>query len=509
MASNVFVIEAPGKRKALAQALRAAGVRDVHVLATVGHIGTNPQGFKPLGIDSGYRELAYRLKPERERIALEIEEAARAAKHVYLATDDDQEGDVIARDVLRFCIAEDDREKVLRVRLKSLAPSEVKAMLASAAPFDRMSACRGDARRIVDRLIGSLSGDEGAVGRVQGSLLLALQEKVPVVGVVTYIASSDDGRGDWIARKPVFAGQAVPEGEYLDARLAAGASRSTTLAHRVMNHDEILLSASLATGRDVVDVSSAMQDLYERGQMTYPRSRNCAITREAVRRITAIARAAGAGFVPERFSAVREPGGEYGHEAPNPMVLGLPVNRDLPMLPFDEQVLVHLARRLIECGVPCEVQAPKAGDVAALPEAMRGLSWQRRYSGGAVLWDEAPKAGYQSWTNAQSLLHFMSKNELGRPSTIVDHINKFLSRNLVNQAFDLTMKGKEWSAHIGRLFEHKKLSKLIEDYIEENKKEPSLMVADMIEMCGLSGISTEQHQDFDNESYEISTGDFP
>lgn len=509
MAGNVFIIEAPGKRKALGEALRAAGQRDVLVLATVGHIGTNPQGFKPLGIDSAYHELAYRLKPERERVAAEIEAAARVAKRVYLACDDDQEGDVIARDVLRFCIADEDRSKVSRVRLKSLAPSEVKSAVAAAAPFDELSACRGDARRIVDRLIGSLSSEEGAVGRVQGSLLLELQSKLPVVGVVTYVATSDDGKGDWIARKPLFPGQAVPAECHFDARLSVGASKQTTLANRPMNHDEILLSASLATGKDVDDVSRAMQDLYERGKMTYPRAKDCAITREAVRRVTAIARANGAGFVPGMFAAVREAqGGEHAHEAPNPMVLGLALNRDFSLLPFDDQVLAHLARRLVECGVPCALQAPRTEQAAALQSSVSSLPWRRRDAAGAVLWSDAVVPGYQAWTPGQSLLHFMSKNELGRPSTMVDHIHKFLSRELIGQDFELTKKGREWSAHIGRVFGHQNISKLIENYIEENKKSPSLMVADMIEMCGLSAISTEQHQDLDYESYEISAGDF-
>lgn len=508
MAANLFVIEAPGKRRALATALRNAGVRDVLVLATIGHIGMNPQGFKPLAIDSEYRELAYRLKPDRERIARDIEDAARDAKRVYLASDDDQEGDVIARDVLRFCVAPEDAPKALRLRLKSLAPSEVKAALAQACPFDDLSACRGDARRIVDRLIGSLSGDEGAVGRVQGSLLLELQSKVPVAGVMTHVMPSDDGRGDWVAQQPVFAGDRIPDEIQPEMRLSVGASKQSTVSNHVMNHDEILLSASLATGRGVAEVSDAIQDLYERGQMTYPRAKHRAVTPEAVRRITAIARANGAGFVPGLFSAVRGPGGEYAHEAPNPMVLGMALNRDISLLPFDEQVLVLVARKLIECGVPCELQSPDASQVARLPEAARGLAWRRRDAKGAVLWKDSVESGFRAWTPEQSLLHFMSRNELGRPSTMVNHINKFLSRELVSQSFDLTKKGNEWSAHIGRLFGHQNLSKLIERYIEDNKKEPSLMVADMIEMCGLTDISTDQIQDLDNEDYEISAGDF-
>ena len=46
MASNLFIIEAPGKRKGMSNMLWRAGVCDVEAMATVGHIGTNPEGFK-------------------------------------------------------------------------------------------------------------------------------------------------------------------------------------------------------------------------------------------------------------------------------------------------------------------------------------------------------------------------------------------------------------------------------------------------------------------------------
>lgn len=509
MAANLFIIEAPGKRKALAAALRTAGVRDVNVIATIGHIGTNPQGFKPIAVDSRYRELAYRLRPDRESIAAEIERAAADAQCIYLASDDDQEGDVIARDVLRWCVGPEDAQKVKRLRLKSLAPSEIKEALATADSFDELDAARGDARRVMDRLIGSLSGDEGAVGRVQGSLLLALSNQAPVVGVATYTAPSNDGKGDWVATRPLFAGQKLDEEFQVDVRLDVGATRHGTVANRAFNHDEILLSASLETGRGIGEVSEAMQDLYERGSLTYPRAKDCAVTPEAVRRVMAIARANGAGFDPAQFGPVRSLSGEYAHEAPNPMVIGLPLNRDLQLLSFDDQVLVLIARRLVECGVVCEIQAPKAEQLAVMPAHARGLVWRRVDARGALLWKENREAGINRWTQEQSLLHFMNRNGLGRPSTIVNHIEKFLSRNLVTQGFDFTKKGAEWSANVGRLFGHQNISEKIENYIEDNKKEPYVMVADMIEMCGLTSISTDQQQEFDNdEDNEISAGYF-
>lgn len=511
MASNLFIIEAPGKRKGMSNMLWRAGVRDVEVMATVGHIGTNPDGFKPLAVDAEYREMAYRLKPEKERLAAEIGKAAAAAKHIYIATDDDQEGDVIARDVLRFCLEEEDRARALRVRLKALAPGEIQAALAAAAPFDEMSAARGDARRIIDRLIGSMSNDNGAVGRVQGSMLLMLQEQQPVVGVMTYALKSADEKPDWFAKVPVFAGQSIPDDAVVDGVAEVGRREMGTLAGRVMNHDEILLSASMATGESIGAVARAMQSLYERGQMTYPRAKDSAITPDSFRRLQVIARMNGAGFDPSRFRAIRQPGGEHAHEAPNSMALDVPVNRRFDMLSFEEQVLVHVTRNLIDCGIPCQYETPRLVDVASLSPEAAMLRWHRIIPTGERLWESVPgEPGYQAWTKEQSLLHFMSRNELGRPSTVVSHVEKFLSRDLIDEGFDLTKKGREWSAQIGEIFGHQNISKMIENYIDNNKKMPSQMVADMIELCGLNAVgSAVQQQGFvHDEDYEIPAGSF-
>lgn len=514
MAANLVVIEAPGKRKELSNLLWKAGLRDVEVVATGGHIGTNPDRFRPLAIDSDYREIAYRLKPQKERVASEIGRAAEIAQRVFLATDDDQEGDVIARDVLRFCIEPQHHPKVLRVRLKALVPSEVKAALNAAQPFDALSAARGDARRVVDRLIGALSNEDGAVGRVQGSLLLLLQEQHPIAGVMTYALPATDDKGDWIARVPLAAGQEPPASGEVEGRAAVGRVELATLAGRVMDHDTAVLSASLATGGSIGEVADAMQRLYERGHMTYPRSKDSALSPDSLRRLHAIARIAGAGFDASRFKAVREMGAEHGHEAPNSTLLDTPVNRPLGSLGFDEQVLVHITRNLIDCGIPCQFETPRLADLGALPDALADLRWHRLVPLGNRLWEpERVAPGFKAWSPEQSVLHFMSSNGLGRPSTTVQHVEKFLGRDLVDQAFDLTAKGREWTHNVGHLFGHQNISLLIEDYLENNRKEASLMVADIVELCRLTAVGSAVQQQRiehdDDEAFEVHGGGIP
>lgn len=509
MASNLFIIEAPGKRRQLFDVLRRAGVRDIDIEATIGHLCANPEGFKPLAVDRRYRETAYRIRPDREVLAAGIAHKASQAQRIYLATDDDQEGDVIARDVLAFCVPDEHRHKVLRLRLKGLAQAEVATALRSAKPFDQGLAARGDARRVIDRLIGSLSGDAGAVGRVQGSLLLALAEQRPVVGVVTHTMSASDGRGDFMARAPVFAGQPVPEGVRLDGKALVGCTAPGTMAAGPLNHDQIVLAASLSTEASIGAVSKAMQGLYERGRLSYPRAKDCAISAESLKRLGMMARANGAVFRADLFVGVRQANGEHAHEAPNPLVLDVPVNRSFDLLPLEEQVLVTISQNLIDAGLESRVERPVA---SAIPPELQGLNWVRQVAVGTRLWDAAPvEAGFKGWSREQSLLHLMMKNGLGRPSTIVHHVEKFLTRDLVTQAFDLSRKGQVWAANVATVLGYRNVSNLIETYIENNRKPSSEMVRDMVELFALQSVKTavEQQQELESdEDHAIPAGDF-
>lgn len=505
MAESLVIIEAPGKRAGLKDVLWRAGMRGFDVEATAGHIASNPTRLTPLGVTSSFRETNYAIREDRIATCERIREAAQLTSgRIFLATDDDQEGDVIARDVWRMVLAPEDRARVQRVRLRSLSPAEVQAAFAAATPFDPLSAAKGDARRVLDRLVGALSSAEGAVGRVQGSLLLALSEQRPVVGVATYTATAEDGEEQWVAQRPVFAGYAAPAPEQLDVHLAAGSRLETTVGTRPLNFGEIVLQASVETGAEAADVSRAMQDLYERGQMTYPRSTAQAISVDAARRLDVIARMNGAAFDADRFTAIRTQGlqVEHGHEAPNPAVIDIPLNRTDELLTLPEQVLVMVGRNLVDCGVRCMLEQPALRDLQRLPHELAGLPWHRKTEVGLRLYPVVvQEAGFKAWTQEQSLVHLMNKNGLGRPSTLVEHVNKFVARGLVDDDFELTAKGRDWCANVGQLFKHRNLAKMVEEYLEQHREPAPLMVAEMVEKFGIpvvadDGMPLEQEHEY-------------
>ncbi|WP_327211052.1 toprim domain-containing protein [Rhizobium leguminosarum] len=153
---DLFVIEAPGKAQQLEELLRKIGI-DARVQATKGHLYSMPAGLQPLGIDSAFREFGRALiNPD---IGARIREEASAAGAVYVATDADQEGDVIAWDVAE--LLQDIVPNPLRVRLRGMDFDSIREAIDGATSVSKSDAVPGRTRAIVDRMIGSVFSNGG------------------------------------------------------------------------------------------------------------------------------------------------------------------------------------------------------------------------------------------------------------------------------------------------------------------------------------------------------------
>ncbi len=195
----MVVIEAPGKVAQLSRALRAVGVL-ADVWPTGGHFRQHAASLWPLGILSDGSE------PGRLFDQVRFAELRRHAigRRVIVATDADQEGDVIARDVRAAVV--DVAASIERVRLNALDSGSVRTAFAAASRLQSAPAGPGDARRLVDRLIGhSFSRPGRPVGRVFSAMLKALREHDPVVGHVTLLLPATDGGAPFTASVPVTA----------------------------------------------------------------------------------------------------------------------------------------------------------------------------------------------------------------------------------------------------------------------------------------------------------------
>lgn len=195
---HYMIIEAPGKLKRLEMLLKKMGRFD-QLIATGGHFYHNPKAVIPVAIDDNLMEMS-RLPDSRITKKLE---AIPAQSHVYIATDSDDEGDVIARDVLCHLGHVDCVE---RIHFSSLTVKAIRKAIMNAKPVSLKAALPGDLRRKLDRLIGATFSHHGmAVGRVSTAILGSLVQDSPVIGYIHFEVPSRDGGLPFIAKQPVTA----------------------------------------------------------------------------------------------------------------------------------------------------------------------------------------------------------------------------------------------------------------------------------------------------------------
>lgn len=513
MANRLFIIEAPGKEAILGRILYQVFRQRCEIIATVGHICENPKSLDMPWINDDLTEHAYHIKPERHRLIDKLRLAARVADEIYIATDDDHEGDVIARDVFSNALDSSEHNKLYRVKLRAMTIEEVRRAVADREVYFP-DANKGDARRILDRLIGRLSNPKGAVGRVQGSMLIELSSNNPVVGVAQLQIPAQDGGSPFCSNLPIFAGDEFDFEEInhlcKQHQIAPGRVIETT-SSSTWNHSDILLNCSLSTGRPLTSIAEAMQRLYEKGQMTYPRSSQRTVSSHSICKTQIIAKMQGVNFRPELVSNTRA-ASSSGHEAPSIIESDLPLHRRVDESTDTETaVKILIARNQVESGMPCKITFGEPSSIAVLPEALKNLQWVRRDVPGLCLWLGDKEPSLKLWTKEQSLIHFMQQTQLGRPSTIIVHIDKFLSRELVNDDFSFTNKGNVWLNNHKEIFHNKNISNIIEQYLDANNDLPSEMVMALLDVCQLDvsnsvGINRPDRQEIqENCEHEFTT----
>jgi DNA topoisomerase-1 len=152
MAKNVIIVESPAKAKTIGKFLG----KDFTVLSSVGHIRDIPtkkgkDGKPPVDIEHDFAP-TYEIDPEKKKLITELKKAAKDAETVYLATDEDREGEAIAwhlSEVLGL-----DGKTTPRIVFHEITKPAIEAALQSPRTLDFDLVYAQQARRILDRLVG-------------------------------------------------------------------------------------------------------------------------------------------------------------------------------------------------------------------------------------------------------------------------------------------------------------------------------------------------------------------
>ena len=91
MSKNLVIVESPAKARTIEKFLGD----DFVVKSSIGHIRDLPKKDMGVNVEEGF-EPSYEVSPDKKQVVAELKKIMKTAKTVWLATDEDREGEAIA-----------------------------------------------------------------------------------------------------------------------------------------------------------------------------------------------------------------------------------------------------------------------------------------------------------------------------------------------------------------------------------------------------------------------------
>ncbi|HSY77637.1 MAG TPA: DNA topoisomerase, partial [Bacteroidia bacterium] len=147
MAKNLLIVESPAKAKTIEKYLG----KDFTVKSSIGHIVDLPE--KGLGVDIKHDfKPDYQVSTDKKKVVAELKKLAKAAEMVWLATDEDREGEAIAWHLYNELGLTPKKTK--RVVYHEITKSAIEAAIKNPREINKDLVDAQQARRILDRLVG-------------------------------------------------------------------------------------------------------------------------------------------------------------------------------------------------------------------------------------------------------------------------------------------------------------------------------------------------------------------
>lgn len=145
---NLVIVESPAKAKTIKNFLG----KDYDVIASIGHIRDLPKTTFGIKIDGNKFEPEYRISSDHSKVVKEIKEKAKKAKKIYLATDEDREGEAIAYHIA-MAIGKDPLS-LPRIVFHEITKDAILNAVKNPRTVDMDSVNAQQARRLLDRIVG-------------------------------------------------------------------------------------------------------------------------------------------------------------------------------------------------------------------------------------------------------------------------------------------------------------------------------------------------------------------
>lgn len=190
MAKNLVIVESPAKAKTIEKFLG----KDYKVASSFGHIADLPS--KELGVDvEGDFSPKYIVNSDKKALVRELKKAAKNAEMIWLASDEDREGEAIAWHLAEELDLKD--ENTRRIVFHEITKTAILKAIENPRKIDYNLVNAQQARRVLDRLVGyelspvlwrKVKGGLSA-GRVQSVAVRLIVERERDIEAFTPVAS--------------------------------------------------------------------------------------------------------------------------------------------------------------------------------------------------------------------------------------------------------------------------------------------------------------------------------
>ena len=146
MQENLVIVESPAKAKKIEEFLG----KDYKVMSSYGHIRDLKK--RELSIDEKTMEPDYEIPEEKKKLVTELKTTAKKAKKIWLASDEDREGEAISWHLCEVLGLDED--KTSRIVFHEITKPAIMEAIEHPRHLDMNLVNAQQARRVLDRLVG-------------------------------------------------------------------------------------------------------------------------------------------------------------------------------------------------------------------------------------------------------------------------------------------------------------------------------------------------------------------
>lgn len=147
MSKNLLIVESPAKAKTIEKILGS----DFTVKSSFGHVRDLEKGALGIDIKNKFKP-HYVVTPDKQRVVKELKEMTKKVDEVWLATDEDREGEAISWHLCKVLGL--DEHKTKRIVFREITKPAILKAVQSPRTLDLSLVDAQQARRVLDRLVG-------------------------------------------------------------------------------------------------------------------------------------------------------------------------------------------------------------------------------------------------------------------------------------------------------------------------------------------------------------------